>query len=188
MGGDAGTNAAKSENSDASDWESTGVGNYNADLGTYMSNVNAKLAAGNPYQTAAYKQSQNLETSGAANAEDTAAKTATRGAALRTGLNAAATPAQDSENRLAATRNIDSFNASRDTANDQAWEGEQQGLLQDQLGGANSQAGANATYANQRSAATNGLLTQQEEEDKMWAGLGTTAMQGAGAGLTAAFT
>jgi hypothetical protein len=187
MGGDAGTDAAKSENSDATDWENTGVGSYNADLGSYMSNVNSALAAGNPYQTTAYKTAQNLETSGAANSEDTAAKTATRGAALRTGLNSAAVNAQDSENRLAQTRNIDSFNATRDTANDQAWEQERQGLMGQQLAGANSQAAADAAYGQQRSSATSGLLTQQEEEDQMWAGLGETAMKGAGAGLTAAF-
>jgi len=187
MGGDAGTNAAKSENTDATEWENTGVGNYNADLGGYMSNVNAALHAGNPYQTTAYKTAQNLETSGAMNAADTAAKTATRGAALRTGLNAAAVNPAISENALAAQRTQDTYNATRDTANDQAWEQEKEALMRDQLAGADSQARANAIYAGQRSNATQGLLQQQEEEDQMWAGLGETAMKGAGAGITAAF-
>lgn len=188
MGGDAGTNAAKSENTDATDWEKSGIGSYNADLGSYMSNVNSALAAGNPYQSTAYKTSQNLETSGAMNSADTAAKAATRGAALRTGQNAAASNAQISENALASQRLQDTYNASRDTANAQTWEGEKQNLLQDQLGGAQSQASANANYGQQRSSATSGLLQQQQAEDEMWANLGSTAMKSAGAGLTAAYT
>jgi hypothetical protein len=188
MGGDAGTNAAKSENTDTTDWENSGVGSYNADLGTYMSNVNSSLAAGNPYQSTAYKTAQNLETSGAMHSADTAAKTATRGAALRTGQNAAAVNASVSENALEAARTQDTFNASRDTANDQAWEQEKGDLMKDQLAGANSQAAANANYGQQRSSATQGLLTQQEQEDQMWAQLGETAMTGAGKGLTAAYT
>lgn len=188
MGGDAGTNAAKSENTDTTDWENSGVGSYNADLGNYMSNVNSSLAAGNPYQTTAYKTSQNLETSGAMNAADTAAKAATRGAALRTGQNAAAVNPATSENALAAARTQDTFNASRDTSNDQAWEQEKGELMKDQLAGANSQEAANANYGQQRSSATQGLLTQQEQEDQMWAQLGETAMTGAGKGLTAAYT
>lgn len=187
MGGDAGTNAAKSENTDATDWEQSGVGSYNADLGSYMSNVNSALAAGNPYQSTAYKTSQNLETSGAMNSANTAAKQAVRGAALRTGQNAAATNAQISENALASQRLQDTYNASRDTANDQAWEQEKQGLMGQQLAGANSQAAANANYGQQRSSATQGLLQQQQAEDEMWAKLGETAMTGAGTGLTAAF-
>jgi hypothetical protein len=187
MGGDAGTNAAKSENTDATNWENSGVGSYNADLGSYMSNVNSSLAAGNPYQSTAYKTSQNLETSGAMNAADTAATAATRGAALRTGENAAATSAASSENALAAQRTQDTYDATRDTANDQAWEQEKQNLMGDQLAGANSQEQANANYGQQRSSATQGLLTQQEQEDQMWAQLGETAMTGAGKGLTAAY-
>jgi hypothetical protein len=188
IGGDAGTNAAKSENTDSTNWENSGVGSYNADLGSYMSNVNSALAAGNPYQSTAYKTSQNLETSGAMNAADTAAKAATRGAALRTGENAAAVNPSTSENALAAQRTQDTYNATRDTANDQAWEQEKQGLMGQQLAGANSQAAANANYGQQRSSATQGLLSQQEQEDQMWAGLGTAAMGDLGKGLTAAYT
>jgi hypothetical protein len=187
MAGDAGTNAAKSEDTDATNFENSGVGSYNADLGSYMSNVNSSLAAGNPYQSTAYKTSQNLETSGAMNAADTAAKANLRGTALRTGENAAAVNPAVSENALAATRTQDTYDATRDTANDQQWEQEKQNLMGDQLAGANSQESANAAYGSQRSSATQGLLSQQEQEDQMWANLGTAAMGDLGTGLTAAY-
>jgi hypothetical protein len=187
MGGDAGTNAAKSENTDATNWETSAVGSYNADHGAYMSNVNSALAAGNPYQTTAYKTAQNLETSGAMHSADTTAAAKLRGAALRTGQNAAAVNPAISENALEATRTQDTMNASRDTANLDKWEGQKQQLLGDQAAGAQQDAGMVSTMSGQRSSATNGLLQQQQAEDQMWAGLAQTAMTGAGTGLTAAY-
>lgn len=160
--------AASKQNSD---WETSAINNWQAQSGAASSNINATLAAGNPYATTAYKTSQNLETSGAAHATDDAATEANTQAAQRTGQNAAAVPAQSAQNARNAQQSIDSYDAARDTSNDQAWEGEKQNLLGDQVnlsGQAGSVAGSAAGATN---TANSNLETAQQadnQDDWQW--------------------
>ncbi len=70
---------------DYTNWQNTSLSNYNNDIGSYMSNVNSQLAAGNPYQSKSYLTNQNLQTSGAMNSTNDAAQQQLRDTALRTG-------------------------------------------------------------------------------------------------------
>lgn len=182
-----GSAAASSENTDSTDWEKSAVGNYNTDINNYSSNVNAALAEGNPYESKAYKTEQNLVTSGAMHSQNDAAEQQMRGAALRTGQNAAAINPTVSANARAGQQELDKYNAGRDTENQDKYLQYKQTLMGDQLGAAQSEAGMASTMAGQRNASTNNLVDLQNENEQMWTKLGTTAMQSAGAGLTSAY-
>lgn len=183
----AATQANKDANSDYSGWERTSLNNYNNDMGGYMSNVNAALGAGNPYQSKSYLTNQNLQTSGAMNAADTKAKQQLRDTALRTGTNTAAVAGQVAENARAGQRDLTNYNATRDTANEDKWLQQQQQLRQQQLAGANSEAGMFGSSTSGRSDALNNLTSIQNNENQMWENLGTSAVGGLGTGLTAAY-
>lgn len=181
------TAANDAANSDYSGWEKTALNNYNNDMGAYMSNVNATLAAGNPYQTKSYLTNQNLQTSGAMNAANTKATQQLRDRALRTGTNSAAVAGQIAENARQGQRDLTTYNATRDTENTDKWLQQQQQLRQQQLEGANSEAGVYGTSTSGRSDSLNNLTNIQNSENQMWEGLGTAAIGGAGAGLTKAY-
>lgn len=181
------TAANQSANEDYSAWETSALNNYNGDMAGYMSNVNGAIAAGNPYQSKSYLQNRNIATSGAMNANTTAGDAALRDTALRTGTNTAALAGERTKLAQQGQRQLTDYNATSDTQNEDKWLQQQQQLRQQQLEGANSQAGVLGTTVSGRSNSLSNLQSGQNAEDEMWAKLGTAAIGGTGAGLTAAF-
>ncbi|HEV2709140.1 MAG TPA: hypothetical protein VGU67_02905 [Edaphobacter sp.] len=177
------TGAVTDANNQYTNWENTAANNYQGDINNYNSNVNSQIAQGNPYQSKAYIQNQNLMTSGAANSANTAANAATRDTALRTGENTASVAAQAAENGRNSARTITDYNATRDTSNTDKWEQDQQNLNRDQLAGADSEAGMFGTTTGARNAALGDLTNIQDSQDALWqAGIGAV-----GAGVGGAF-
>lgn len=162
------TDATKSANSDYTGWETGTLGNYQNDINNFTSNVNSELSQGNPYLTQAYKTAQNIQTSGAMNAANTKAAQQTRDAALRTGTNTAGVAAQTAENARAGQRQQDTYDASRDTENEDKWLQQEDTLTGQQLQGANSEAGMFNTEEAGRSNSLTNLSTLQGDEDKLW--------------------
>jgi hypothetical protein len=156
-------------------------------MGSYMSNVNAALSAGNPYESKSYLQNRNVETSGAMNAADTTAQQKLRDTALRTGTNSAALAGEIGANARAGQRDLTNYNATSDNQNLDKWLTEQQGLRQQQLEGANSEANVYGTSTSGRDNSLSNLTSIQNSENEDWTKLGTAAIGGAGAGLTAAY-
>ena len=155
----------------ATSWEGDALNNYKTQSGAAASNVNASLAAGNPYQTQQYKTNQNLQTSGAMHATNDAATEQNQQAALRTGQNAAAVPAQSAQNQRNAQQTMDTYNAGRDTANEQAWQGEKGQLLGDQIQLSGQAAGAAGAAAGARNTANANLTNAQQlnsQDDWSW--------------------
>lgn len=169
------------------DFENSTLSAYNSDIGSYMSNVNAALRSGNPYQSKSYLENQNLQTSGAMNAENAREGQQLRDAARRSGTNTAALAATTASSARQGQRDLTQYNAGRDTANEDKWLQEQQGLLRDQAEGANSEAGVLGTETGGANNALSNYTSAQNAQDQMWAQLGSAAMTGAGAGLGGAF-
>lgn len=164
----------------ASTWEGDAVNNYMTQSGAAASNVNASLAAGNPYQTQQYKTNQNLQTSAAMHSTADAATEANQQAAARTGQNAAAVPAQSAQNQRNAQQTMDTYDAARDTSNEQAWQGQKQQLLGDQIQLAGQSAGATGAALGAENTANKNLTDAQQlqhEDDWGWinAGIGSVA-------------
>lgn len=165
----------------AGDWEDSAINQWQQQYGTATSNVNATLAAGSPYQTQQYKTNQNLETSAAMHATGDAATEQNREAALRTGQNAAAVPAQSGINQRNAQQEMDRYNAARDTSNEQAWQGEKTQLLGEEgnlAGQAGSVAGAAAGARNSADENLERAQQANNEDDWKWINYGTGALQG----------
>lgn len=179
--------ANKAAGEDYSNWQKTSLASYGNDMGSYMSNVNGALAAGNPYQSKDYLQKQNIQTSGSMNAANDTAQQQLRDTALRTGTNTAAVAGQVAENARAGQRDLTNYTAGRDTNNEDKWLMQQQGLRQQQLEGANSEAGVFGTTTGGRTDSLNNLTSIQNATNDNWTQLGKTAMTATGAGLTAAF-
>lgn len=178
----AATGAVNDANSDYTNWEKTSANNYQNDIGNFNSNVNGQIAAGNPYQSKQYKQDQNLMTSGAMNSANTKANQQVRDTALRTGSNTAAVAATQAENARAGQRQVTDYNATRDTANLDKWEQDQQELTKDQLAGANSEASMFGSNVAGRSNSLTNLTDIQKQQDELWqAGIGAVGAGGAAA-------
>jgi hypothetical protein len=178
----AATGAVTDANNQYTDWEKTAANNYQTDIGNYNSNVNSQIAQGNPYQSRAYLQSQNLQTSGAANAANTKANQQVRDTSLRTGTNTAAVAAQQAENARAGQRQVTDYNATRDTANTDKWEQDQQRLNEQQLAGANSEASMFGANVSGRSNSLTDLTDIQQQQNALWqAGIGAVGAAGAAA-------
>lgn len=174
------TGAVTDANNQYTNWENTSANNYQSDINNYTSNVNSQIAAGNPYQSRAYLQNQNLMTSGAANSANTTANQKTRDAALRTGTNTAVVAATDADNARQSQRQVTDYNATRDTSNTDKWEQDQQNLNQEQLAGANSEENMFGTAASGRNAALGDLTSIQNSQDALWqAGIGAAGAAGA---------
>jgi hypothetical protein len=174
--------AATTANNNYTGWETGAMQNYNNDIGTFNSNVNSQIAAGNPYESQPYKTEQNITTSGAMNAANNAANAATRDTALRTGTNTAAVAAQSAENARAGQRQTDQFNAATDTSNEDKWLQQQNVLTSDQLAGAQSEAGVYGTSASGSNAAIGDLTSLQGQQDALWqAGIGAVGTAAGGA-------
>ena len=175
----AATGAATDANNNYTQWEKTAANNYQGDINNYNSNVNSQIAAGNPYQSKAYLQNQNIQTSGAANAAKTAGNQAVRDTALRTGENSAAVAATQADNARQSARTVTDYNATRDTANQDKWEQDQQKLNEQQLQGANSEAQMFGTSTSGGDASLGDLTTIQGQQDALWqAGIGAAGLAG----------
>jgi hypothetical protein len=185
--GSGSTDTQRNQLNQDNNWASGALSSYNSDIGNYNSNVNATLAAGNPYQSKQYLQNQNLQTSGAMDSANTREQQQLRDNAARTGTNTASIGDTIASSARQGQRDLTNYNATRDTMNQDKWLQEQQQLYGDQLAGANSQAGVYSTAMGGANNSLNNLTQRQDSVDNMWAGLGTSAMSGLGSGLTAAF-
>ncbi len=163
-------------------WENSTLPQVQSDIGNYNSNVNATLAAGNPYQSRSYLQNQNLQTSGAMDSANTRENQQLRDTARRAGTNTAAIAGTEAESARAGQRDLTQYNAQRDTSNEDKWLQEQQGLLKDQLAGANSEAGVFGTEVGAANNALSNYTSAENAEDQLWASLGGAAATGAGVG------
>jgi len=174
---DAASAAAKTDAANAA----SALGSYNGEIGTYMSNVNSALSAGNPYESKDYLTKQNLETSGAMNAANTAEKQALGSTVAKTGTNSAALADTVASSAREAQRDLTNYNATRDTENEDKWLKQQDLLMGDQLAGANSEAGV---YSTSLGGQNSSLSTEEQAEaaqDAMWSNI-------AGAGISAGGT
>lgn len=163
------------------------LGDANSGIADYMSNVNSRLAAGNPYESEDYLKKQNLETSGAMNSEKGALDEELGSTVARTGTNSAAIAATEADAARQGQRDLTGYNAGRDTANTDKWEQEKEGLTRDQLAGADAEGKLYGTATGAQSSNLNAYTTAEDAQDQMWAQLGEAAMTGAGAGLGGAY-
>jgi hypothetical protein len=159
---------------------------YQGDEGAYMSNVNSLLAKGNPFEAKDYLTKQNLETSGAMNAENDAAKQRLESTAARTGTNTAAIANEESANARAGQRDITQYNAARDTANENTWLAQQDKLLSDEQAGASSEAGVYGTSLGAQSSDLSSMTQADDAEEQARLALVGDAI-GAGGAVGAAF-
>lgn len=186
MSNDAGNDAKAAANQNSTDAQAS-LGQADAGLAGYMSNVNSQLAAGNPYESKAYLENQNLATSGAMNSENDAADQALQQTVASTGGSSAALANTEAEAARQGQRDLTNYNATRDTQNEDKWLNEQQQLDRDQLAGASEEG---SLYSTALGGQTSDLKTEEEAQaaqDQMWGGIVGSAMTGAGAGLGAAF-
>jgi len=166
-----------------SDRAAAAFGAAQGDIGSYLSNVNSAIAAGNPYESKDYLTEQNLATSGAMNSENDAAKQQEQQTVARTGTNSAALANTVSENARAGQRDLTQYNAQRDTQNEQSWLNQQDKLLSDQAQGAGEEG---SLYATGTSGQDSTLSTAQQGEDAQTQadnGMIDAGIGAAGAGL-----
>jgi hypothetical protein len=158
-------NQAKVADAAASTDQANALNAYGAaqgDTSEYLSNVNSALAAGNPFEAKDYLTQQNLETSGAMNSENDAARQQEQQTVARTGTNSAALPNEIAAQARTSQRDLTQYNAGRDTANEGTWLNQQDKLLNDQGQGARDEA---ALYGTSIGGQDSTLGTAQEGED-----------------------
>jgi hypothetical protein len=170
--------AAKTQGQNADE----ALGAYQGDIGTYMSNVNSALSAGNPFESKDYLTQQNLDTSGAMNSENTAAKQQQEQQVARTGTNSAALANDVASSARQGQRDLTQYNAGRNTTNENTWLQDQNQLMGDQLAGANSEAGVYGTGTGAQTSDINTETQANDAYDQMWASMAGAAAQGAGVG------
>jgi hypothetical protein len=153
-------NAAAANDADNA---SAAYGAAQGDIGTYLGNVNSALAAGNPFESKDYLTQQNLDTSGAMNSADTAAKQQQQSTVAKTGTNSAALANTVAETARTGQRDLTQYNAGRDTSNENTWLNQQDKLLGDQASGAGLEAGL---YGTSVGAQDSTLSTAQQGEDE----------------------
>ena len=173
-------NAAATE--DASN-AAAAYGGAQGDISNYLSNVNSTLAAGNPYESKDYLTQQNLETSGAMNAENDAARQQEQQTVARTGTNSAALANDVAAEARTGQRDLTNYNATRNTENEGKWLGEQQNLLGDQARGAGMEEGLYGTSIGGQDST---LGTAQTGEDEQENSTNSMIDAGIGAGGTVA--
>lgn len=159
--GDQAATANQAATTDAGNAASS-YGAASGDIGTYLSNVNSALSAGNPFESKDYLTQQNLDTSGAMNSANTAAQQQEQGTVARTGTNSAALASDVAENARAGQRDLTQYNAGRNTSNENTWLNQQDKLLGDQAQGASEEAGL---YGTSVGAQDSTLNTAQQGED-----------------------
>jgi len=138
-------------------------GAASGDIGTYLSNVNSTLSAGNPFESKDYLTKQNLETSGAMNSANDAEKAALGQTVARTGTNSAALANTVASSARQGQRDLTSYNAGRDTSNENTWLQQQDKLLGDEATGSSQEAGL---YSTSLSGQDSTLGTAQEGADE----------------------
>ena len=138
-------------------------GAASGDIGTYLSNVNSQLAAGNPFESKDYLTHQNLETSGAMNSANDAEKAALGQTVARTGTNSAALANTVASSARQGQRDLTQYNAGRDTANENTWLNQQDKLLGDEATGSSQEAGL---YGTSLSGQDSTLGTAQQGADE----------------------
>ena len=146
-------------------------GAASGDIGTYLSNVNSTLAAGNPFESKDYLTQQNLETSGAMNSENDAEKAALGNTVARTGTNSAALANTVASSARQGQRDLTQYNAGRDTANENTWLQQQDKLLGDEATGSSEEAGLYGTSLSGQDStlgtAQQGADAEEEQNDKL---------------------
>jgi hypothetical protein len=166
-------------------WASGSLGQFNNGIGSYMSNVNSTLSAGNPYQSKQYLQKQNVMTSGAMNSANTKERQQLRDTTRRAGGNTAAIANTIASSARQGQRDLTDYNATRDTSNEDRWLQERDGLMRGQLAGAEASGGVFGTEMGGANNALNNITSRQNEADQMWSEFGGKAIGAAGAGLAA---
>lgn len=177
----AGTSANEDANSQYQDWEQSALNNYNSDMSGYNNKLSEMESQGDPYTSSTFLQNQNKLTSAAMNSQNTAAKQNLQDTALRTGENTAALQNTIASNARAGQRTLDQYNAQAANDNEDKYLQYEQGLLQDQLAGANSEAGVYGTDVSGRNDSLNNLTSIQNAEEGMWGNIIGGAASGAGA-------
>jgi len=146
-------------------------GAASGDIGTYLSNVNSTLSAGNPFESKDYLSKQNLETSGAMNAENDAERERLGSTVAKTGTNSAALAGTVASSARAGQRDLTQYNAGRDTSNESIWLNQQDKLLGDEATGSSQEAGLYATSLGGQNStlgtAQEGADAQTEADDAM---------------------
>ena len=155
-------NAAATEDADNA---AAAYGGAQGDISNYLSNVNSTLAAGNPYQAKDYLTQQNLETSGAMNAENDAARQQEQQTVARTGTNSAALANDVASSARAGQRQLTQYTAGQNTANEGKWLDEQQNLLGDQARGAGMEEGLYGTSVSGQDSTLGTAQTGEDEQE-----------------------
>lgn len=182
MGNDAGSADINAANQDSKDAQGA-LGAADSGIASYMSNVNSQIAAGNPYESKAYFTQQNLATSGAMNSENDAANQALNSTVARTGGSSAALADTEAENARQGSRDLTNYNATRDTQNEDKWQGEKMGLDRDLLSGAQEEGSLYGTAVGGQDSTLGSYTQEQDAQDQMWAQLGSAAATGAGTAI-----
>jgi hypothetical protein len=174
---------AQNASSQYNGYATSALNNYNADAGETNDQISS-LEGNNPYTSKTQVQNQNLLTSGAMNATNTAAKQQLNDAALRTGTNTASLGRTISSNARAGQRTMDDYNAQTALNNTDKSVQLQQGLIGDRQNAANSEAGVYGTSSGQQTAADGQLVTLQGQQDQMWGNVISGAAGAGGAAIT----
>jgi hypothetical protein len=161
----------------------TALGSANGELADYMSNVNSRLSAGNPYESKDYLTKQNLQTSGAMNSENDAADQALQSTVARTGTNSAALAGTEAEAARAGQRDLTNYTAGRDTANEDKWLQEQDALTKDQLAGASEEGNLYSTSLGGQNSNLHDYTSAEDAQDQMWGNMVSGIATGAGSVL-----
>jgi hypothetical protein len=176
-------NQAKVANSAASTDASDATSSFGAasgDIGTYLSNVNSTLAAGNPFESKDYLTQQNLETSGAMNSANDAEKAALDQTVAKTGTNSAALANTVASSARQGQRDLTQYNAGRDTSNENTWLQQQDKLLGDEATGSGQEAGLYATSLGGQNSTLGTAQTGEDEQTKANNGLTEAGIKAAG--------
>lgn len=173
-------NQAEDASNQYSQYAKSALNNYNSEVSAANNDVSS-LEGSNPYTSKSYLTNQNIQTSAAMNANNTAAKQQLNDAALRTGTNTAALGRTVASNARAGQRTMDQYNANQSNENTDKYLQLQQGLIGDRTNLANSQAGMYGSSAGQQTAANGQLVSLQQSEDQMWGNMVAGVAAGAGA-------
>jgi hypothetical protein len=160
--------AATDASNQYSNYATSALNNYNSQATAASDDISNLEGQGNPYQSKSYLQNQNIQTSAAMDATNTAAKQQLNDDALRTGTNTASLGRTISSNARAGQRTMDAYNAGQSAQNEDKYLSLQQGLIGDRQNLANSEAGVLGTTSGAQTNADGQLVTLQGQNDQMW--------------------
>lgn len=176
----AGQDAAQNASNEYSQYATSAVNNYNTQAGATSNDI-SKLEGQNPYTSKSYLTNQNVQTSGAMNASNTAAKQQLNDAALRTGTNTASLGRTVASNARAGQRQMDIHNADQTSANVDKNLQLQEGVIGARQNLANSEAGVFGTSAGNQTNANGQLVQEDQMNQQMWGNIIAGVAGGAGA-------